>query len=477
MPIAYSYRRFSSDKQEGGDSLRRQSNLAQRYIDEHPEHGLVLDTTLQMTDAGVSAFKGANINKGALSNFMDAVRTGVVPAGSWLLLESLDRFTRQAVNIAAGALLDLINSGITVVTVTNGTIYRLEDFEQDSMSGLVNLMGALIAMNGHHQEQVSKSKRLSLAWANKRKLAAEGVVMSAACPFWLKVNADRTGFEVDQPKADIVRTIYRMKAEGSGYVVIAKHLNAQGYPTPTSRGSKWQVSYLKKLLSQDQPAGVMVSKHGDRFEGYYPSIIDEKTYQQVRALREQGGGKGLVVGKHWSLSGLLKHQCGQTIVRVNKGDGYVRLTCPACKTLAKLEQVEAMVSNALFGLQYVAAPTFSGAERQTLEGDLLALDEEIEDAWTSWRKTKAIGDKQTYERLLAEHGRLKAQIVELGQSNTEVLATLEEKALQGAKGSLLSVVRRVTKSIQINHEMNTVTLTTISGRVLRAEDYFSQVIL
>jgi hypothetical protein len=129
-----------------------------------------------------------------------------------------------------------------------------------------------------------------------------------------------------------------------------------------------------------------------------------------------------------------------------------------------------MVSNALFCLQYVEAPTVSGAERQSLEGDLLALGEEIEEAWWAYRKTKALGDKQTYDRLVAEHDRLKAQIVELGQSNTEVLVTLEEAALSSAKGEgMLSVVRRVARSITINHSMDEATLTSISGRVSTCE--------
>jgi len=43
MPIAYSYKRFSSDAQEGNDSIRRQTAAAQRFIDDHPEYGLVFD--------------------------------------------------------------------------------------------------------------------------------------------------------------------------------------------------------------------------------------------------------------------------------------------------------------------------------------------------------------------------------------------------------------------------------------------------
>lgn len=42
MPIAYSYKRFSSDAQEGNDSIRRQTAAATKYIEDHPELELVL---------------------------------------------------------------------------------------------------------------------------------------------------------------------------------------------------------------------------------------------------------------------------------------------------------------------------------------------------------------------------------------------------------------------------------------------------
>ena len=132
--------------------------------------------------------------------------------------------------------------------------------------------------------------------------------------------------------------------------------------------------------------------------------------------------------------------------------------------------MEALVSAALFNLQYIASPTDLGEKRLELEQDLMALGLEIEDAWTVWRKTKALEAKETYERLLTEQTALKTSIVEASQSNTEVLSTLEERALMGvgSKG-LLSVVRQVAKSLVLNHTMDSLTLTSISGRVVTLE--------
>ena len=56
-PKAYSYIRFSTPQQAKGDSHTRQNDKAARYA---AEHELVLDTALNLTDLGVSAYRGKN---------------------------------------------------------------------------------------------------------------------------------------------------------------------------------------------------------------------------------------------------------------------------------------------------------------------------------------------------------------------------------------------------------------------------------
>src|SRR4028119_1217108 len=101
MPKAYSYLRFSTPEQIKGDSRRRQTSMAQEYA---AKHGLTLDEELTYQDLGVSAFRGKNAEDGKLSEFLDAVRFGKVEPGSYLLVESLDRISRQAAWLALGTL-------------------------------------------------------------------------------------------------------------------------------------------------------------------------------------------------------------------------------------------------------------------------------------------------------------------------------------------------------------------------------------
>src|SRR5687768_14323056 len=110
QPRAYSYVRFSRPEQMRGDSLRRQTELSERYA---RDNGLELDTALE--DRGVSAFRGKNATEGALFGFLQAVKDGRVKRGSVLLVESLDRLSRQAVEEALPQFLAIIKAGVTIV--------------------------------------------------------------------------------------------------------------------------------------------------------------------------------------------------------------------------------------------------------------------------------------------------------------------------------------------------------------------------
>jgi DNA invertase Pin-like site-specific DNA recombinase len=104
-PKAYSYTRFSTPEQAKGDSATRQALAAQRWAEQHE---VELDTELTFRDEGVSAFEGMNAERGALGEFLRAVERGDVPKNSWLLVESLDRISRQKPHRAARLIEDII---------------------------------------------------------------------------------------------------------------------------------------------------------------------------------------------------------------------------------------------------------------------------------------------------------------------------------------------------------------------------------
>ncbi len=474
MPIAYSYKRFSSDAQEGNDSIRRQTVAAQKFIDEHPELGLVLDTTLSLVDAGVSAYKGRNLKSGALGIFMDAVRDELIKPGSWLLIESLDRFSRQPVNVAAAELLSLINRGIVVVTLHNQSVYREDDFQRSD--GLVNLMGALIAMEGHHREQVVKGQRVAAAWRAKYDKIATGThVVTKLVPFWLEVNEHRTGFNVIEERASVVREIYARRAAGEGKAKIANDLTARLVPTPKGKSSNWHSSSVEKILTSDSVVGVFSNSKGERYEGYYPPILDTGIYQAVRALRQQSPALGKTAKAH-PLTGLIKHDCGSTMRRVNKGansGSAIKLTCPKCQIGIVYTKALALVGQALMNCQYVSAPSQYGEDVLGLEVEIDELAYEIEDAYNHWRSVKTLEARQVWENLNKKLNLSKDQLLKIRGSNTEVLAIMEEQILIRASnaGGLIDGLRGVTLSASFNTKCDELTIVTISGKTVNAKQF------
>jgi hypothetical protein len=104
---AYSYIRFSSRKQEEGDSIRRQIEGTREWAKHNRVH---LDTSLQI-DKGISAFRGKNRDLGSLAAFLRLVENGRVIPGSYLVVEALDRLTREEIQPALLLILNLLQKG------------------------------------------------------------------------------------------------------------------------------------------------------------------------------------------------------------------------------------------------------------------------------------------------------------------------------------------------------------------------------
>jgi DNA invertase Pin-like site-specific DNA recombinase len=108
-----------------------------------------------------------------------------VKQGSYLLVESLDRISRQTARKALRTLEDIVESGVTLVTLTDGKAYTADSLDQDQMS----LMWALMVSIRAHEESSMKGRRMRAAWEGKRaKAVSEGKPITATCPGWLALD-------------------------------------------------------------------------------------------------------------------------------------------------------------------------------------------------------------------------------------------------------------------------------------------------
>lgn len=348
MPKAYSYLRFSTPEQMQGDSFRRQTALAEKYAQQHQ---LELDTSLNFHDLGVSAYHGKNASaEGQLGAFIEAIRKGLVPQGSYLLVESLDRISRQTARAALRKLEDVVDAGAVVVTLLDGRKYDRVSLDSDPMSLLLSILTFMRA----HEESATKASRLKAAWSEKRENAVKhGKPMTGACPAWLSLDPSTGMFREIPERVEVVRRIFRMTLEGIGQHSIAQALNREGIP-PFGRAVHWHRSYISKILDSSAVQGVFIphrQEHGtgklvrhalDPIQGYFPTIIDPETMQRLHSMRS--GSAQPRRGRHASkpLNNLFGSFgkcfiCGSTMTVSNKGEGNRYLVCTRAKAGAGCE--------------------------------------------------------------------------------------------------------------------------------------------
>jgi len=436
-PRAYSYLRMSTDIQLKGDSRRRQLVASTAYAE---AHDLELAAEDQLEDIGISAFKGDNLKGGALGRFVEAVESGSVPKGSYLLVESLDRLSRQKINASLALFLRIIDAGINLVTLADNHLYRAGEPD------LQDLIVSLVSMSRAHEESAVKSQRLGAAWKNKRALAATGRPMTKWAPAWLRLSSDRTRFEVIPERVEIVQRVFNEAASGIGMYVIARRLNSSNIPT-FSASNGWHQSYISKILSnravlgEFQPGvrkdGIRVPE-GEAIKNYYPQIIEEKLFFQAqhgkdqRKLKTAAGRKGHAFANLFS--GLAScAYCGQKVTYENKGlgpKGGSYLICDGARRKLGCEALrwrytDFETSFLAFVQEIDLASVLNSAEdsqkRAQLEKDVAAIKGELTSA------TKLM--EQTYA-LMSSTGAMEfisAKLIELNSRVTTLTHELEAK--------------------------------------------------
>lgn len=295
-PIAFSYIRLSSEAQAKGSGRKRQLEMSKKFA---AARGLELNEDFSLEDIGVSGFKGANAAVGEFAKILEAIKTGAIPAGSFLLVESLDRISRQQPNIALSTFMGIINAGITVVTLADGREYTASTVK------LEDLIYSLIVMSRAHDESQMKSIRTKGAWKSRRQ-NADNKKITRQVPFWLRVSDDQKSFELIEERVAIVQRVFADAVAGIGAFTIARRLNDEGIK-PFGRSNKWQTSSVHKIILGRAVLGEFQSRsteNGNRvpdgpvLADYFPRVIDEETFFAAQNSRLQrrtnsGGRKGV----------------------------------------------------------------------------------------------------------------------------------------------------------------------------------------
>lgn len=277
--LVISYLRFSLAVQSKGDSTRRQTDLAKTWCEKNGKK-----LTDRLDDKGISAFRGRNSSEGALSSFLELVKAGTVPEGSTLLVEELDRLSRQEPEESLHLFLSIIRSGITLVTLNTGDVFRKGEIDMGK------LMIAVVKFATAHDESAKKSFRLASAWKHKRAMIGS-TALTRIVPNWLEIEHGK--IIADPEKAATVKQIFGWAMQGHGIGAICRLANAS--LKSVGRKPHFVRSYIAKILhsravvGEFQPHTVKYvdgkktrQPEGEPIKDYYPAIIDEQTFYAVQ---------------------------------------------------------------------------------------------------------------------------------------------------------------------------------------------------
>ncbi|THF58857.1 recombinase family protein [Ollibium composti] len=475
-PRAYSYVRFSTPEQAKGDSFRRQTEAAARYA---ATHGLMLDDKFSFHDLGMSAFQGRNKAEGMLGEFLSFVRSGDIAKGSYLLVENLDRVSRENALDALDTLKDIAKAGITVVTLNDGREYTHESLRRNP----IDLMVAVMMFMRANEESETKARRLKEAWAAKRtKAMSEGRPMTRLCPGWLRLREDKSGYDPIGEREAIVRQVFAWTLEGKGQHWIADTLNREGVPV-FGRGVMWHRSYIKKMLADPSTVGRYTPHrkvNGRRIpetpvEGYFPAVVDMAVWERVQAL---GSGRSSSTADALQniLAGLASCPlCGATMTRMNKGKrsrpSFVCVRakgglCRPYKSVPVEDVQDAIQGNAYrFDVELPSADAELEVERSRLQAAIGGIEDAID------KIVEAVGRAGHSQALLDRLALLEADKDnhndQLDQVEREIAAALTHRT-QNTVGRLVEALEADdvgTANVQLRSLFNTTVVDWRSGNL------------
>ncbi len=277
------YCRVSSAGQEDNSSLGTQEERCRAYA---AERGWEVVEVYREVHTGSELFE-----RPQLGRIRDAARAGEVDV---VLAYALDRVSRNQAHL--GFLLsEWDHLGVRAELVTEELADTPEGRLLQSVRGFV-----------------AEVERLKIAERTKRgmraRVASGRPIPGQRPPFGLRWrDDDKSGYEVDQDKAAIVRRIFDAVLGGQTLRSIAMGITAEGIPTPSGRGKRWDVSTLHCVLTNPIYTGRAVayrtkmerhkgktrvivlpeSEWVDLPDGTAPALVTPEEYAAVRSRLER----------------------------------------------------------------------------------------------------------------------------------------------------------------------------------------------
>ena len=395
-------------------------------------------------DKNMSGYKGANVIKGTLGTFLNKVKAGEIPASSVLIIEKLDRFSRNEVDLVIPDFLSLLQNGVEIFSCVDRTHYTLADIRKNSMS----LNYAIMAMGMANDYSKSMGTRISSSIAIRLQRCSQGEKLNLGgwVPKWFDFigDAKKAGKYVPNQHFSTIQRICLDYIAGRSMYQIAKQLIAD--KVPTVMGGKWAQGTIANLLRHKTLLGTCEQK-GIVLKDFYPPVLNksqwDKLQSKLRENKDRKGGDGAsdYVANLFRNRCKCKH-CGETVTTA-KSASHRLYTCKGkrvgkCPSKYSVRVHDVELDFFLLYLQQEPAKILQTQNKNehankvaSLQSTLAQLDKEVNDT------TELIGSLPVAE-LKLKLGRLETRRQqkksELDALNTSMLSSLNvPKALNDVK--------------------------------------------
>lgn len=285
--LAFSYQRVSDPKQtrDGRAGLDRQADA---FIGFCQRHGLISNAD-PLVDKGLSAFHGRHRSKGALGAFISAAEAGQIPPGAVLVVEDLDRFSRETASHAEELLLALFKQGLALGIVRDDVVVDRARYDADL--GLRVML--LTRRDAAHDYSRKLSGRISDVWQRRQRDWHEHrkpYLGKGSRPEWL--SDDGSKFIEIEKTVELVQRIFKLCAEENmGGTQIAEVLNAEG--VKPARSDAYGPTRILRILHDRRVLGEKEWPDGSVSADYFPRIIDQALWDSCQqAIDKRHDNKG-----------------------------------------------------------------------------------------------------------------------------------------------------------------------------------------
>jgi site-specific DNA recombinase len=316
------YTRKSSEEglEQAFNSLDAQREACEAYISSQRHEGWRL-LPKQYNDGG---FSGGNMERPALAELMDDIKTGKVTV---VVVYKVDRLTRSLADFAK--LVELFDRhGVSFVSVT-------QQFNTTTSMGRLTL-NVLLSFAQFEREVTGERIRDKIA-ASKKK----GMFMGGGFPLGYDIHDHQ--LVINEAEAEKVRTIFALYLELKCVRRVQAEVAKRGWHTKRrvseagrkTGGGTFFRGHLYYMLKNRTYLGEIAHK-GQVYQGRHKAIIARSTWDDVQALLDHNANDR--ASRKWAqnpspLAGLLFDDRGNRLTPSHTGKGSVRYRYYVCWAL------------------------------------------------------------------------------------------------------------------------------------------------